>query len=389
MHSRRIRRMAAALAASLCLLALPAVAQQGGRPPQPVTVMTIHSGPVALTDVLPGRAVAFRKAEVRPQVDGLIQHRLFDEGARVEAGQQLYQIDPETYRATLNEARADVAKAKATYALNLKKLRRYESLLQTQAASQQAYDDAKAAADEARAAVAAAQARVETAAIDLERTTLTAPISGVIGRSDVTEGALVTANQGTPLATITVLDPIHVDLTQSSTRLLNMRHKIATGTVEATADAPVTLLLNARGDRYAHPGTLQFTEVLVDSSTSSVTLRAVFPNPDQVLLPGMFVRAEVSQGRIADGVLIPQKAVQRTPNGSPFVWIADEADAVARRSVVIERAVDDDWLVTGGVVDGDRVVLEGFQKIAQGAKVVPQPVDQAPDSAAPAAAPQN
>ena len=287
----------------------------------------------------------------------------------VEAGQPLYQIDPDSYEAALNAARADVAKYQASYALAQKKLKRYESLLRTQAASQQSYDDAVATAAEMRAAVAAAQAAVKTAQIDLEHTTITAPITGVIGRSEVTEGALVTANQATPLATITVLDPIYVDMTQSSTKLLDLRSKIASGRVEGTDDVPVTLLLDSRDTAYPHKGSLQFSEVLVESSTSSVTLRAVFPNPDRVLLPGMFVRGEVSQGRVAEGILVPQNAVMRAPNGSAFVWIVDETDTVARRSLTIERAVKDSWLVTGGLKNGDRVVLDAIMKVADGAKV--------------------
>ena len=338
-----------------------------------VSVLTVETQSVPLSDTLPGRTMAYRQAEIRPQVAGLIQERFFDEGGIVQAGQPLYQINPDTYQAALNAARADVAKSQASYALNQKKLERYKSLLSTQAVSLQAYDDAVAAAAVTRAAVASAQAHAEAVAIDLKHTTITAPISGVIGRSQVTEGALVTVNQAAPLAVITVLDPIFVDLTQSSNKLLDLRQKIASGAVEGTKDVPVILILDSQRTAYPHKGTLQFSEVLVDASTSSVSLRAVFPNPDRVLLPGMFVRGEISQGRVADGILVPQKALLRTPTGSPFVWIADSGNIIARRSVTIERAIKDSWLVTGGLKSGDRVVVEGMMKVADGAKVIVKP----------------
>ncbi len=383
MAIRTLRFAAVLLAASFGAGLLPAAAQQppGERPPQPVTVIVAKAGPVELTDVLPGRVVAHQQAEIRPQVDGIIEKRLFEEGSTVTAGQPLYQIVADSYRAALNQARADVTRYQASVALAEKTLERYATLLRSRTASQQSYDDAVAGEAEARAALAAAEARVVAAEIDLEHTTITAPISGIIGRSAVSQGALVTARQVTPLATVTVLDPTYVDLTQSSTSLLDLRQKIASGAVSATTDVPVTLLLDSRGTEYPHKGTLQFSEVIVDSGTSSVTLRAVFANPDKVLLPGMFVRGELAQGRIANGILVPQAAVTRAPNGSPFVWIVDEGDVIARRVLTIERAVKNDWLVTTGIVDGDRVVVDAVMKVSDGAKVT---VNPPADAAAPA-----
>ncbi|TCS64687.1 efflux RND transporter periplasmic adaptor subunit [Varunaivibrio sulfuroxidans] len=367
------RRFAAvfvlALASAFALEPAISSAQMPQKPPPPVSVITVEVRPVPLVDILPGRTVAYGRAEVRPQVAGLIQKRLFEEGSNVHAGQPLYRIDPDTYRAAVDVAQADVAKSRASYASSQKKLERYKSLLRTQAVSRQVYDDAVAAVAQDRAGLDAAQAHLETAKINLRRTTITAPITGLIGRSEVTEGGLVTADQATPLATITALDPIYVDLTESNTRVLDLREKIARGIVEKTPSVPVTLLLDSQGTVYAHKGILQFSEAVVDPSTGTVGSRAVFPNPDHVLLPGMFVRAEVSRGVVPKGALIPQKAVVRTPDGSPYVWVVGDGDTIARRDVTIERAIGENWLVTGGVTSGDRVVVDGAMNVAVGAKV--------------------
>lgn len=360
---------------------------QAGTPPQAVTVIVAKAGPVLLTDTLPGRVVAYRRAEVRPQVEGLIDQRLFEEGATVEAGQQLFQINPKSYEATLNATKAQLASAEATYALAQKRLARNEKLVKSQATSRQAYDDSVAAAAESEAAVQAARAQVEVAAINVTYTKVTAPISGLIGRSAVSEGALVTARQPTPMATITQLDPIYVDLTQSSTKVMDLRQKIASGQVQDSDEAPVTLLLNGTGSPYAHTGRLQFSEVIVDEATDSITLRAVFPNPDKILLPGMFVRAAVSQGRMDNGFLIPQKAVMRAPGGDAFVWIAAEDNTVARRILTLDRTIGGDWLVKSGLQEGDKIIVEGLSKVRDGASVAPEIAD-APPATAPAAAPE-
>jgi len=352
-------------------------------PPQTVTVITAASRSVVLKDRLPGRVVAFRKAEVRPQIDGLIQSRLFEEGSTVEAGQNLYQIAAESFEAALNAARADLAKARASSALAQKKLGRYQKLLKTQAASRQAYDDAVSAADQADAAVAAAEAQVEVAEINLAYTKVKAPINGLIGRSEVSEGALVTKNQAAALATITQLDPVYVDLTQSSSKLLKMRQRIANGNLEAVDEVPVTLKLDGVGSQYKHLGRLQFSEVIVDEGTASVTLRAVFPNPDKVLLPGMFVRAEVAQGRLDNGFLIPQKAVQRAPSGDAFVYIVGKENKVARRSVILDRAIEQNWLVKSGLEDGDQLIVAGLLKVRDGVPVMPEEIGATPDPMSP------
>lgn len=353
-------------------------------PPPQVSVLTVETRPVPLVDILPGRTVAFGKVDVRPQVAGLVQKRLFEEGASVQAGQPLYRINADTYQAVLNAAQADVAKSRASYALSQKKLARYQSLLRTHAASQQVYDDAVATVAEDRASLAAAQARVETAMINLRRTTITAPIAGVIGRSEISEGSLVTADQAAPLTTITALDPIYVDLSESSTTLLDLRQKIASGIIEKPMNVPVVLLLDAHGAVYPHKGVLQFADAMVSSSTATVGFRAVFPNPDHVLLPGMFVRAEVGQGQVPKGVLVPQRAIMRGTDGVPYVWIVGDGDTVARRKVVIERAIKNSWLVSAGLKNGDRVVVDGTMKVADGGKVIAHELDaKAPGSPAP------
>jgi len=346
--------------------------QAGAKPPQSVGVVVVHPETVMLSERLPGRVVAFRKAEVRPQVDGVVEKRLFEEGALVEAGQHLYQIEAKSYRAALKAAQAELARARATHALDQKKLKRYEKLVQTQTASRQAYDDIVAAAEESKAAVAVARAEMDVAAINVEYTKVNAPIPGLIGRSQVSEGALVTASQATVMTTITQLDPIYVDLTQSSSKLIAARQKIASGAWKNVTDAPVVLVLDGAGKTYPHEGRLKLSEVVVDEGTDSVTLRAEFPNPDKVLLPGMFVRAEVSQGRVEDGFLIPQRAVQRAPNGDAFVWIVKDDNTVGRRSLTLSGTVGQDWLVQAGMKDGDKVIVEGLLKVRAGAAVAPQ-----------------
>lgn len=349
-------------------------AQAGKKPPQSVGVIVIHPQTVMMSERLPGRVVAFRNADVRPQVDGVVEKRLFEEGAPVEAGQHLYQIEAKSYRAALKAAQAELARAQATYALNQKKLKRYEKLVQTQTASRQAYDDIVAATEESKATVAVARAQVEVAAVNVAYTKVDAPIAGLIGRSQVSEGALVTASQSTAMTTITQLDPIYVDLTQSSSKLVAARQKIASGAWKGVADAPVELLLDGAGQAYPHKGRLKLSEVVVDKGTDSVTLRVEFPNPDKILLPGMFVRAEVSQGRVEDGFLVPQRAVQRAPNGDAFVWIVKDDNTVGRRSLTLSGTVGSDWLVQAGVKDGDKVIVEGLLKVRAGAAVAPEVV---------------
>lgn len=374
---RLVPVLAAALLLGSCDQQEAANAQPAAPPPPQVGVRTVHPQTVPLSTELPGRTVAYRKAEVRPQVDGIIQKRLFEEGATVEAGQPLYQIDPATYRAAVKVAEADLARAKASLQASTTRVDRFSELIGRHAVSRQDYDDAVAAKAEDEADVAAAEAALERARINLDYTIVEAPITGRIGRSSITEGALVIANQETVLATITQLDPIYVDVTQSSAELLRTRHAVETGeiTLSDTGEVPVTLEIDTTGTRYPHEGRLQFSEVLVSETTGTISLRAVFPNPERTLMPGLFVRGIVSQGVAPNAFLIPQAAVVRGSDGSAFVWLVGPDDTVKRQPVEVRRSVGADWLVTGGLSDGDRVVVDGLQRVRPDAKVTPVAVD--------------
>lgn len=340
-------------------------------PPPEVSVVTVQPERLAVTTELPGRTAAYRVSEVRPQVTGIILKRLFVEGGEVKGGQQLYQIDPAPYAATLASARAELAKAEAAAKAARTKAARYQELVTRGTVSRQAFEDVTATHEQAVAQVAVAKAAVDTARINLDYTKVFAPISGRIGGSALTEGALVTANQATPLATVTQLDPIYVDVTQSSSDLMRLRRDIAQGKLQGAdgSQAPVTLKLGDGGESYPEQGRLQFSEVTVDQTTGSVRLRAVFPNPRQELLPGLFVRAVISQAVREDAVLVPQQAVTRRPDGSAAVWVVGADDKVAPRVVVAAQALGDKWLVTSGLQGGDRVVTEGLQKIKPGVEV--------------------
>lgn len=345
-------------------------AAQPAPPPTAVTVVTLQRQEVPVTTLLPGRTAAFQEAEVRPQVGGLVRERLFTEGQAVTAGQPLFQIDPATYEAALSRAEAALARAEATQRAAAGTANRYRTLVRTQAVSQQNLENAEAALREAQADVLSARASLETARIDLGHTRVTSPIAGRTGRSSVTVGALVTANQAASLVTVTQLDPIHVDVTQPSAALLQQRRDIESGALRrASAEiAPARLILED-GSRYPHPGQIQFSEVIVDQGTGSVTLRAVFPNPDQLLLPGMFVRAEVEEGVTDRALMVPQQAVLRTPRGEPMAYVVNAEGVVEQRILQAGRAIGTDWMVTGGVQAGDRVVVEGVQRIRPGARV--------------------
>jgi len=328
-------------------------------PPVPeVGVYSAQAQPLTLTTDLPGRTSAYRIAEVRPQVSGILQQRLFTEGSEVKKGQQLYQIDPRTYEAVLARAEANLVTAE-----NLAK--RYERLLKSNAVSRQQYDDALAAWKQA-------QAEVQVARIDVQYTKVLAPISGRIGRSAVTEGALVTNGQAQPLATVTQLDPIYVDVNQPITKLLGLRRALESGRLQNAGKdkAQVSLTLDD-GSAYPLPGTLQFSEVSVDPTTGSVTLRAEFPNPDRKLLPGMFVHALLKEGTQQDAILVPQQAVSRDARGVPSVWVVKPDDSVEQREVETLRTVGNAWLIGKGVSDGERVITEGTQRARSGIKVKP------------------
>jgi len=363
-----------------CLILLLAACGGGAAPPaSPVApevgVITLATRAVQLTTELPGRTAAFRIAEVRPQVDGIVLKRHFTEGSEVLAGQSLYEIDAATYRAALLRAEASLASAEAQ--LNAARLltERYGPLQESGVISKQDNDNAVAARKSGEAAVAAARAALETARIDVDYTQVRAPIAGRIGRSLVSEGALVTRNQEQPLATVAQLDPIYVDVTQSSGDLLRLQRDFAAGRLQrdANQNARVTLLLED-GTEYPHTGSLQFSEVTVDSTTGSVLLRAVFPNPDRMLLPGMFVRATLSQGSNSEALLVPQAGVQRNARGEPTVLVVDENNLVSERVIQVGSSVGSEWMVTSGLAAGERVIVEGLQKASPGMTVTPAPV---------------
>lgn len=338
------------------------------RPPQDVGVVTLAPEKVEVVTELPGRTASYRVAEVRPQVSGIVLKRLFEEGGNVKEGQPLYQIDPAKYQAEFASAQAAVARAEAAAEVARLLAERRQKLVTTSVISKQDYDDAFASLKQAEADVASARAALEMARINLEYTKVLAPISGQIGRSAVTEGALVTSEQTGALATVHQLDPIYVDVTQPSTQLLKLRHKLATGELQDVREAPAKLILED-GTIYPESGKLQFSEVAVDPGTGSVTLRAVFPNPHDALLPGMFVRAIVTEGMNDAALLVPQRGVTRNARGEPTALVVGPDERVESRILKTDRAIGDKWLVTGGVQAGDRVIVEGLQKIGPGAQV--------------------
>lgn len=338
--------------------------------PPEVAVHTVQSQLVTLTTELSGRTAPWQVAEVRPQVTGIIQKRIFTEGAEVKAGQVLFQIDPASYQATLASAQAMLARAEANLLPAQLRAGRYRELLESKAISQQDHDDAQAAVKQAEADVAAGRAAVENARINVQYTRIAAPISGRIGRSSVTAGALVTANQTEALATIQQLDPIFVDVTRSSSEILQLKRQLAAKTLQTDADgaARVKLVLED-GTPYPLAGTLKFSEVSVDPGTGSVTLRTLFPNPEQLLLPGMFVRAVLEEGSNASALLVPQRAVTRNPVGKPMVFVVNAEEKVEARTIKVLRTVGDNWLVEEGLNPGDRVILEGIQRARPGTVV--------------------
>lgn len=321
-----------------------------------VGVVTLRAEPFELTTDLPGRTAAFRMAEVRPQVDGIIQKRMFEEGSEVKAGEQLYQIDAAVYQSALNSAKAAHLSSKALSD-------RYEQLIEDQAVSRQEYD-------EARARSLQTQAALERAQIDLRYTQVRAPIDGRIGRSAISEGALVNNGQAAAMATIQQLDPIYVDVTQPARDLLALRRDLDEGRLQKAGDnaAQVTLQMED-GSAYPHQGKLEFSEVSVDSGTGSVTLRAVFPNPDNMLLPGMFVHAQLVAGTRSEAILAPQQGITRTPRGEATALVVNAENVVELRQVRTERTVGNRWLIREGLNDGDQLITEGLQFIKPGAEV--------------------
>ncbi len=373
------------------------VAPPPAGPPEVATV-TLHPEKVVLTTELPGRIAAYLVAEIRPQVSGLLQKRLFEEGADIHQGDLLYQIDPVPYQAAYDQAKAALASAEANVVTaeanvaiaeaNLPAVRsraeRLKELVAINAVGQQDYDDAsaalrqaeanllvrRAAVEASRTAVEVSRTAMESARINLSYTPIRAPITGRIGRSNITVGAMVTAYQPAALAVIQQLDPIYVDVTQASADLLRLRRSLESGNLkrEGESQRRVKLVLED-GTDYLQAGTLKFRDVTVDPTTGSVTLRMVFANPRQVLLPGMFVRAVVEEGVDEEAILIPQQGVSRDPKGNPIALVVSSESKVEQRALVLDRAIDDKWLVTQGLAPGDRVIVEGAQNVRPGASV--------------------
>jgi membrane fusion protein, multidrug efflux system len=352
-------------------------------PPPKVSFVTVQARAVPITTELPGRINAYRTADVRPQVNGIILRRLFVEGSEVKAGQQLYLIDPAPYKAAYDSAVAALASAKAL-------AERYKPLAEANAVSKQDYDNAVASHLQAQAAV-------ETARINLIYTKVLSPISGRISRSFITEGALATANQATALATVQQLDPVYVDVTQPSSTLVRLRREAAAGQLKQNAGGkPQASIRLEDGSEYTHTGTLEFSEVTVDQGTGSVTLRALMPNPERLLLPGMFVREQIEEGVRQNTVVAPQQGVSHDQKGDPTALIVGPNNTVELRTLQTDRAVGDQWVVTSGLKPGDRLIVEGLQMAKPGAKVQPeqyrppapesQTVRQASETAQPAAA---
>jgi len=347
-----------------------AAQQGGGMPPTAVDVYVVHKSDLDLSSELSGRTSAFKISEIRPQVSGIIKKRFFTEGSLVQKGEQLYQIDPSTYEASLESAKASLLQAKASVMSTKPRAERYAELVKVGGISQQAYDDAVAALKQAEASVAAAKAAVKTAYINLEYTKVLSPISGRIGRSSVTEGALVTANQANALAIVQQLDKIYVDVQQSSIEARNLRKEVSSQTVSTE----VTLFVENDKEPYAYTGEFQFTDVSVDETTGMVNLRILFPNPDEDLLPGLFVKAKVAEDIAKGVILVSQRSVMRNQDGSVVVWVANAENKVELRPIETLKALGNKWVVTAGLKEGDRVLLNGFQKTGPGAVVAPTEV---------------
>jgi membrane fusion protein (multidrug efflux system) len=378
--------IALALAAAGALSACGKPEAPAAPPPPRVAYAVVTEQAVTLTSELPGRTAAYETSEVRPQVSGLIQARLFEEGNQVRAGQPLYRIDPQPYQAQVASARAAVTRAQAAIASSQALARRYGELVKINAIARQDFENAQTSAAQAQADVAAQRAALRTAQIDLTRTTVTAPISGRIGTSVFTTGALVTAAQANPLTTIQRLDPIYVDLTQSSADLLRLRQQILAGQVARGGDAKVRLKLED-GTTYPIEGTLKFTAVTVDAATGSQTIRAVFANPRGLLLPGMYVRAELVEGTQRQAMLVPQRAVNRDERGRATVLVVGAGSKAEPRVITTSRTLGSNWLVTGGLKPGDKVIVEGAMTLRPGTVVNAAPFGagvRAPTATAPA-----
>ncbi len=391
--SQLCRLNAAAILCATAIVSMLALTACNRKPPQgpaqftpEVSVYTVMEEKAVLTTELPGRTSPFRIAEVRPQVNGLIQKRLFTEGAEVGQNEPLYQIDPAPFQAALQNANAALARAKANLSAARLRAERYAKALAEHAVSQQLYDDAAAALKQVEADIAFQEAMVETATINLNYALVRSPIPGRIGPSSVTDGAIVTAYQPVPLATIQQLDPIYVDVPQSATESLRLQAKLQKGQLsnQGAQFSQVSLIL-PDGSPYPLKGSLQFRDVSVDPTTGTVTLRMVFPNPDKTLLPGMFVTAIITEAQTDRAILLPQQTVSRDPKSNPYTLVVDDQNIVQMRMLTVERTLNDKWVVSSGITPGERVIAEGAQKVRPGATVKTVPFDPAkPLAAAPA-----
>ena len=344
-----------------------------GKPAPEAAYIPVRAQRIALTSRLPGRVKAYRTAEIRPQVGGIIQSRLFKEGGFVDKGQQLYQIDPARYEADYQSAKANLQEARAKLTSASALVDRYKSLIGARAVSEQAYDEATAEAEQSRAAVALAEASVRSAKINLDYTRVYAPISGYIGPSSVTEGALVTAQQPTALATIRQLDPVYVDLSQSAAEAQQIQERIISDRLAGRekSEYKAVLLLGNTGKTYPHAGRLDATDLAVDPQTGTIRLRVVVPNPDTILLPGMFVRASLEMAEESEAVVLPQKSVFIEPDGSTSVWVINPNDKAQKRSVRTGALFENKWVILDGLDAGDRVIVQGTMNLREGAAVTP------------------
>lgn len=365
--------VAPAIGLALLLASCSSQPQQPQSGPAQVSVVTIKASPVTLTTELPGRISAAETSDVRPQVNGIVVARLFEEGDFVRVGQPLYRIDPAPYEAQVASAQASLARARAAVASTAGLARRYQELVKINGVSQQELEDAVTSAQQAEADVQAQVAALRTAQIDLARTTVRAPISGRIGRSSFTVGALVTASQASALATIQRIDRVYVDIPQSSSDLLRLRRQIAAGDLSRDANGARVKLILEDGSTYAQDGTLQFADVTVDADTGTQNIRAVFNNPDGLLLPGMFARAVLVEGSTSNAILAPQRAVSRDAKGGASVMVVGADGKLQPRPITTSRTVGQDWVVTSGLQPGDRVVVEGAQNLMPGTPVKASP----------------
>ncbi len=340
-----------------------------GFPTPTVSVVTLKTEPVTLKRELPGRTRAFTIAEVRPQVTGIVRERLFVEGSHVKAGDALYQLDDATYRAAYNSAKASLARAEALVEVSRLNAERAEELIKTNAVSKQEYQNLVAARSEAEANVNVAKAELASAKVQLDYARIRSPIDGVTGRSTVTKGALVTADQASLLTTVQQLDPMYVDVSQSASELLQLRRDLSASAIQEAEKIPVTILLED-GSHFAHEGELKFSDVTVDPATGSVALRILVPNPEHELLPGLFVRAVVSTAIIEDGLLVPQQGITRNARGQATAMVVADDGTVEMRIVKVSDTLDGNWLVRDGLAAGDQVIVEGLQKIMPGANVI-------------------